>query len=95
MTIEQAALAYLEALGWPVKHHLDIAPVELAAERADFGEGILTQQLQDALARPNPTLPAEDPLKELAWSVMFLRYWSDPDFKEKRQAEFLVRDWFP
>lgn len=23
------------------------------------------------------------------------RYWSDPEVKEKRQAEFLVHDWCP
>ena len=36
-----------------------------------------------------------DRLDEVGWSVMSRRYWSDPDVKEKRQAEFLVRDWFP
>jgi type I restriction enzyme R subunit len=57
--IEQAALAWLESLGWSVKHGPEIAPGELAAERSDFGQVVLTQRLQDALAQLNPTLPAE------------------------------------
>jgi type I restriction enzyme, R subunit len=57
--VEQAALAWLESLGWTVKHGPEIAPGELAAERTDFGQVVLAQRLQDALARLNPTLPAE------------------------------------
>ncbi|HYY15077.1 MAG TPA: type I restriction endonuclease, partial [Gammaproteobacteria bacterium] len=57
--IEQAALTWLERLGWTVKHGPEIAPGELAAERSDFGQVILTQRLQDALAQLNPMLPAE------------------------------------
>src|SRR5919108_5142209 len=57
--IEEAALTWLERLGWTVKHGPEIAPGELGAERADFGQVVLTQQLQDALAQLNPTLPAE------------------------------------
>jgi type I restriction enzyme, R subunit len=57
--VEQAALAWLERLGWTVKHGPEIAPGELAAERDDFSQVILTQRLRDALARLNPTLPAE------------------------------------
>ena len=57
--IEQAALAWLERLGWTVKHGPEIAPGELAAERADYGQVMLAQRLQDALAQLNPTLPAE------------------------------------
>ncbi|MCC6553858.1 MAG: DUF4433 domain-containing protein [Polyangiaceae bacterium] len=34
-------------------------------------------------------------LDEVDWSVMPRTYWSDPPVKEKRQAEFLVHDWFP
>jgi type I restriction enzyme, R subunit len=57
--IERAALAWLESLGWTVKHGPEIAPGELGAERADFGQVMLTQRLQDALVRLNPTLPVE------------------------------------
>jgi type I restriction enzyme R subunit len=57
--VEQAALAWLESAGWPVRHGAEIAPGEPAAERADYGEVVLAQRLRDALARLNPALPAE------------------------------------
>jgi type I restriction enzyme, R subunit len=57
--VEDAALAWLESFGWTVKHGPEIAPGELAAERADFGQVVLTQRLRDALTQLNPTLPAE------------------------------------
>ncbi|HWP91284.1 MAG TPA: type I restriction endonuclease subunit R [Thermodesulfobacteriota bacterium] len=57
--VEDAALDWLERLGWTVKHGLDIAPGELFAERADYGKVVLEQRLQDALMRLNPMLPAE------------------------------------
>jgi hypothetical protein len=36
--VEDAALAWLESLGYAVLHGPDIAPGELAAERNDYGE---------------------------------------------------------
>jgi type I restriction enzyme R subunit len=57
--VEQAALAWLESLGWSVKHGQDIAPDTLFAERRDYGQVILEQRLRDALVRLNPDLPAE------------------------------------
>src|SRR5688572_26058281 len=57
--VEEAALACLESLSWTVKHGPEIAPGDLMAERGDFGQVVLAQQLQDALARLNPQLPAE------------------------------------
>jgi type I restriction enzyme R subunit len=57
--VEDAALDWLKSLGWTIKHGPQIAPGELAAERADFGQVVLQQRLRDALARLNPTLPAE------------------------------------
>jgi type I restriction enzyme, R subunit len=57
--IESAALAWLESLGWMVKHSPEIAPGELASERNNYGQVILTQRLRDTLARLSPTLPAE------------------------------------
>jgi type I restriction enzyme, R subunit len=59
LDIESAGLAWLESLGWTVKHGPEIAPGELAAERNNYGQVILTQRLQDALARLNSLLPAE------------------------------------
>ncbi|MFZ5625062.1 MAG: type I restriction endonuclease subunit R [Gemmatimonadota bacterium] len=58
-TVESAALAWLEAIGWRVVHGPDIAPDMPAAERRDYGEVVLAQRLRDALARLNPALPAE------------------------------------
>jgi type I restriction enzyme R subunit len=57
--VEEAALAWLEAIGWQVAHGPDIAPDMPRAERADYGEVVLGQRLSDALARLNPSLPAE------------------------------------
>jgi hypothetical protein len=34
-------------------------------------------------------------LDEVDWAVMPLTYWSDPDTKELRQAEFLLHEHFP
>jgi type I restriction enzyme R subunit len=57
--VEDAALAWLEGIGWAVRHGSEIAPGELFAERADYGEVVLAQRLRDALTRLNPQLPAE------------------------------------
>ncbi len=56
-TVEDAALDYLEDLGWGVAHGPDIAPDTPGAERADYGDVVLARRLQDALARLNPDLP--------------------------------------
>ena len=57
-TIEQAALAWLESVGWSVRHGPEIAPGELTAERSDYGQIVLAQRLRDALAQLNRGLPA-------------------------------------
>lgn len=51
--VEDAALAWLEAVGWHVAHGPEIGPDMSAAERADYGEVVLAQRLRDALARLN------------------------------------------
>ncbi|MBN2140970.1 MAG: type I restriction endonuclease subunit R [Desulfovibrionaceae bacterium] len=58
-TIEQAAFAWLESLGWQIKRGPDIAPGEPVAERTDYAQVILSDRLRLALASLNPTLPAE------------------------------------
>jgi type I restriction enzyme R subunit len=58
-TVESAALAWLESLGWRIAYGPDIAPDMPAAERRDYGEVVLARRLRDALARLNPDLPAE------------------------------------
>jgi type I restriction enzyme R subunit len=57
--VEQAALAWLESAGWQIRNGAEIAPGEPAAERDDYGQVVLAQRLRDALARLNPSLPAE------------------------------------
>ncbi len=57
--VESAALAWLESLGYAVMHGPEIAPGELFAERSNYGQVVLEQRLQDALARLNPLLPTE------------------------------------
>ena len=58
-TVEQAALAWLEATGWRIVYGPEIAPDMPAAERSDYSEVVLARRLQDALARLNPALPTE------------------------------------
>ena len=57
--VEEAALAWLAAIGWGIAHGPDIAPDTQGAERADYGDVVLEGRLRDALARLNPALPAE------------------------------------
>jgi type I restriction enzyme, R subunit len=57
--VENATLAWFESLGYVIKHSLEVAPGELFAERADYGQVVLEQRLRDALVRLNPQLPAE------------------------------------
>ena len=57
--VEEAALDYFRELGYAVRHGPEIAPEEPGAERASFGDVILVERLRTALARINPTLPAD------------------------------------
>lgn len=67
--VEQAALAWLESLGWTVKHGPEIAPGEPLAERASYGEVVLAGRLRSALARINPKIP-EDAREEVTRKVI-------------------------
>ena len=58
-TVEEAALEVLGELGYTVLHGPDIAPGELFAERANYGDVLLVKRLREALARINPRVPAE------------------------------------
>jgi len=58
-TIEQAALAWLDALGWSIRHGPEIAPGELFAERGNYGQVVLEDRLRQAFERLNQELPAE------------------------------------
>ncbi len=59
--VEDAALAWLESLGYSVLHGPEIAAGMTGAERGDPGyrDVILEGRLRQALARLNPALPAE------------------------------------
>ena len=56
--VEQAALAWLAALGWQVAHGPDVAPDTPNAERSNYGQVVLERRLRDALAEMNPALTA-------------------------------------
>ena len=59
--VEEAALAWLEALGYAVLHGPDIAAGEPGAERSDpnYRDVVLERRLRQALVRLNPDLPPE------------------------------------
>jgi type I restriction enzyme R subunit len=57
--IEEAALAWLEGIGYQVRFGPDIAPGELFAERNSYDEVILAKRLSEAIGRLNPMLPQE------------------------------------
>jgi type I restriction enzyme R subunit len=57
--VEDAALGWLEGLGYAVVHGPEIAPGEPGSERDDYGQVVLEERLRRALARLNPGLPAE------------------------------------
>ncbi|HZZ62139.1 MAG TPA: type I restriction endonuclease [Roseiarcus sp.] len=63
--VEEAALAWLEALGYAVLHGPDMAVGQPAAERHDpaFRDVLLKKRLRNALLRLNPDLPPE-PLED-------------------------------
>ena len=57
--VEEAALAWLESVGWQIRNGAEIAPGEPSAERDDYGQVVLAKHLRDALALLNPALFAE------------------------------------
>jgi len=57
--IEEAALVWLNELGYTVLHGPNIAPDTPDAERSSYNEVILERRLRDAVARLNPNIPAE------------------------------------
>ena len=67
-TIEEAALAWLESLGYGIKHGPEVAPGEIAAERTDYGQVVIEDRLRQVLVQLNPQLPAkaiEDAFRKL------------------------------
>ena len=57
--VEEAALQWLEELGYAVLPGPEIEPEGPQQERASFGDVILVERLRSALARINPNIPEE------------------------------------
>jgi len=57
--VEEAALAWLESLGYTVLAGPEIAPGTLFSERDDYGQGFLPRRLRQALERLNPQVPTD------------------------------------
>jgi type I restriction enzyme R subunit len=57
--VEDAALGWIESLGYSIVHGPEIAPGEAAAERGSYTQVVLEERLRKALDRLNPTLPVE------------------------------------
>ncbi|MHB1304430.1 MAG: type I restriction endonuclease subunit R [Acidiphilium sp.] len=57
--VEDAALAWVAELGYAILHGPDIAPDSARPERTSYDEVILPARLNAAVARLNPTIPAE------------------------------------
>src|SRR5258708_39115713 len=55
--VEEAALSWFEELGYTFLNGGTIAPGELHAERSNYGEVILADRLNAALAIINPHIP--------------------------------------
>jgi type I restriction enzyme R subunit len=58
-TVELAALAYLEELGYLTLHGSTIGPEAYKPERVSYGDVILIGRLKDAIKRLNPKIPAD------------------------------------
>lgn len=66
--VEEAALSWLEELGYSILYGPEIAPGELYAERESYGEAILVRRLRDAATLLNPYIPdsaIEDAVKRV------------------------------
>ncbi len=57
--VEQAALAWFEALGYAIIGGPTIAPGEPGEERRTYGDAVLEGRLRDALARLNPGVSSD------------------------------------
>ena len=57
--VEEAALSWLDGLGYAILHGPDIAPGEPAAERNTYHDVILVRRLRDAVTLLNPNVPTE------------------------------------
>jgi type I restriction enzyme R subunit len=80
--VEQAALDWLNGLGYEVLFGLVIAPGEPAAERADYKQVFLFDRLQTKLEDLNPKIPLEG----IAEALRKIRLISHPTLIENNRA---------
>ena len=80
--VEQAAIEWLDALGWKYVHGPDLAPDGSAPERSSYRHVVLEGRLRDALRRINDHLPATA-LDEVARKVLRL---DSPSLEENNLA---------
>ena len=57
--VEEAALAWLEELGYGTVNGIDIGPDSDASERASYGDVLLVERVRGAIAKLNPALAAD------------------------------------
>jgi len=57
--VEQAALAWLESIGYLIVSGPEIAPGEMSAERENYGQVVLERRLRHALQRLNWKVPSD------------------------------------
>ena len=88
-TVEGAALAWFDELGYDVVHGPDIGPGEDAEERADYGQVVLVGRLRSALTHINPDIP-HDAIEEAVRKVN--RNDSPAIAENNRSFHALLRD---
>ncbi|MFQ5850117.1 MAG: hypothetical protein ACE5JU_05950 [Candidatus Binatia bacterium] len=81
--VEETTLSWFKELDYAVLPGPDIAPGELFAERAEYGDVVLLGRLRTALARINPKIP--DDAREEAIRSLF----------SKKQDRGCLRRWRP
>lgn len=57
--VEEAAISWLQELGYSIKHGTEMNPDHSNAERMTYGDVVLVDRLKDAISRLNPALPTE------------------------------------
>jgi type I restriction enzyme R subunit len=90
--VEEAALDWFGELGYATAHGPELSPGEPNAERTTFADVVLAGVLQEALARLNPTIPA-DAREEALRKV--LRLGTPSLVQSNRAFHRLLRDGVP
>ena len=91
-TVEDAALEWFGALGYAIGYGPQLAPGELAAERASFGDVVLVGRLREAIRRLNPVIP-EDAREEALRKL--LRVGTPSLVQTNRAFHKMLRDGVP